>query len=228
MAYRGWADWLPASLEVCSIQLPGRATRFDEPLVTRLDFLIQGVASAMLPHLDRPFMLFGHSMGALLSFEVARFLRRSHDRLPAHLFVSARRAPQLPGNGPIMYNLPDAELREELRRLQGFPEEIYQLPATMDMIIPILRADFEACETYVYSPEPPLACSITALGGLRDRRVGADALRGWGEQTCREFDLRMFPGDHFFLRSSRMLLLRTLTLAITSVESRLVESASPG
>jgi len=205
-----WLDYLPTAIEVCPVQLPGRETRLSEPLFTRMGPLVRAAAQALLPYLDKPFAFFGHSLGALVSFELARYLRREHGLSPVHLFVSGHNAPQLPDRDPPIHDLPEPEFLEELRRLNGTPEEVLQHPELRELIFPILRADFEVCDTYVYEPDDPLNCPISAFGGLRDEHLSREGLEAWREQTIASFSLRMFPGDHFYLNTDRPLLLRAL------------------
>ena len=158
-------------------------------------------------------------MGALIGFELARLLRREHGLMPAHLFVSGRRAPQLPRDSRITYNLPEPEFLEEVRRLDGTPKEVLEHPELMEIVSPLLRADFEVVETYSYVPEPPLDCPITVFGGLRDHDVGRDVLEPWREQTASHFTLRMLPGGHFFLHSDQSLLLSLLSEELLRVRT---------
>lgn len=207
--FRKWRQALPPNVEVCTLQLPGREGRLHEKPFQRLLPLAEAVAEAMLPHLNNPFAIFGHSMGAKIGFEVARYLRKKYELEPVHLFVSGAQAPQLPPTDPPTYNLPQPEFLEELASLNGTPKEVLEHPELLELLIPLLRADFEVVQTYEYLPGPVLTCPITAYGGLQDE-IERDQLEGWGEHTVSSFKLRMLPGDHFFLKSSENLLLRSL------------------
>ena len=217
--YREWGGLLP-TVEVCPVQIPGRGARMFEGCHKSLPLLVETLARDLLPHFDRPFAFFGHSMGALVGFELARLLRREHGLSPSHLFVSGRRAPQLPAEERRLHALPEPEFMEELRLLNGTPREALEHPELMALMAPILRADFQVCETYEYAPARPLDCSVTAFGGLQDR-VTREQLQGWAEQTGGRFLLRMFPGDHFFINESRPLLLQTLVRGLHAVEQEL-------
>ncbi len=208
--YRTWADNLPKTVEVCPIQLPGRGARMMEAPFTQMLPLVRAAAEALLPHLDKPFAFFGHSMGALVSFEVARWLRRRSGPEPIHLFVSGCFAPDIPDPYPL-HDLPDSELLEGLRRLNGMPQEALENAELMRLLLPTLRADCTVTETYNYTDEPPLNCPVSAFGGLQDHLVGRTHLEAWRQQTTASFSLRMFPGDHFFLHSAQPLLLRILS-----------------
>ncbi len=210
-SFRNWSDNLPLSVEVCSVELPGRGFRLMEAAFTSLDPLVQAIADALIPRLDKPFAFFGHSMGGLVSFELTRLLRSKYNLNPVHLFVSARRAPQLPNPEPSIHNLPEHEFLDELRELGGTPQEVLENVELMQLLLPTLRADFTVIETYAYTAEPPLDCPIATFGGLQDREVSYDQLNAWQEQTNAAFSLHMLPGNHFFLHSAQSLLLKLLS-----------------
>lgn len=209
--YRSWGDQLPSHVELYSIEYPGRGSKLRQPAFTRvsamLDFLYEGI----LPLLDKPFAFFGHSMGALLCFELALRLRAQKNLEPRALFVSGRRAPQIKSDEPVTFDLPEDEFISELRRLNGTPKEVLEHPELLQLMMPILRADFELCQTYSFTNAAPLNCPIFVFGGLQDEDVPRENLEGWREQTTSTATVRMFPGDHFFLHSSQSLLLRTLS-----------------
>jgi len=209
--FRTWWNDLPAYVEVCPVQFPGRGTRLMETPFTQLSPLVETLAQALGPLLDKPFAFFGHSLGALVGFELARQLRRQSGAQPVRLFASAARAPQIPPRHRPIHALPDEEFLEELRRLNGTPGEVLEHPELMEIMLPALRADFAVYETYAYSPELPLTCCISSFGGLQDRRVSCDDLGAWREQTTASLSLRMFPGGHFFLNAVQPLLLQVLS-----------------
>jgi medium-chain acyl-[acyl-carrier-protein] hydrolase len=209
--FRSWPEGLPAYVEVCPVQFHGRGTRLMEAPFTRLQRLVEALGQVLVPLLDKPFAFFGHSMGALVGFELARRLRRQSGVQPVRLFVSAASAPQIPSHHRPVHALPEDEFLEELRRLNGTPGEVLEHAELMQIILPILRADFSVYETYAYSPEPPLNSSIFGFGGLQDHRVSRGDLEAWREQTSGSFSLRMFPGDHFFLNTAQPLLLQVLS-----------------
>lgn len=208
--FRGWERRIPPSVEICPVQLPGRERRLREKLFTRARPLVEATAEGILGYLNKPFAFFGHSMGAILGFEIAHLLRTQLNVEPVHLFLSGRRAPQFPGADKISYNLPEAEFREELRRLNGTPVEVLDNPELMQLISPIIRADFEVCQTHENSDRQPLSCPITGFGGLNDNGVSREQIEGWREHTTGPFSLRMLPGGHFFLRESESVLLQVI------------------
>jgi medium-chain acyl-[acyl-carrier-protein] hydrolase len=148
-----------------------------------------------------PYVLFGHSVGALISFELARELRRRRFTLPRRLFLSGRRAPTTSSDKDPVFNLADDAFIAEVMRLNGTPKEVLEHPETRRLFLPVLRADFEIDDTYEYYFEERLSCPITVYGGLQDRDISLESLRAWEEQTSADCKLRMFPGDHFFLLS---------------------------
>jgi medium-chain acyl-[acyl-carrier-protein] hydrolase len=209
--FRSWSANLPNNLEVFAVQLPGREKRFKEPLFNDIASLIEALIPALLPYLDRPFVFFGHSVGALISFEVARQLHGSDYPTPLHLFVSGRRAPHWPAAYPSIHQLPDPEFLEELGRYNGTPEQVLQCTELMNLFLPILRADLTIDETYHYQhSQNLLSCRVSAFGGSEDDRVNYDALAAWREQTCGDFRLRLFPGDHFYLKPQQKELLQAI------------------
>jgi surfactin synthase thioesterase subunit len=211
LIYHGWQDGLPAAVELCACQLPGRGDRLHEQPFMHITPMVEAVAEAITPYLDNPFAFFGHSMGAMIAFELARRLRREHTRQPAHLFVSGRRAPQIPYTEPFTHDLPEPQFFEKLRLLNGTPGEVLEHPELMQLMIPSLRGDFAVVETYTYVPESPLQFPITAFGGMQDPEVSREDLKAWREQTTSSFMLRMMPGDHFFLNTARPTLLGALS-----------------
>jgi medium-chain acyl-[acyl-carrier-protein] hydrolase len=209
--FRSWSAGLPADVEVCPVQYPGRGTRLHEAPFARLSPLVQALAVALAPLLDQPFAFFGHSFGALVGFELVRQLRRQSAAQPARLFVSADRAPHLPTRHRAVHALHEDDFMAELRRLNGTPGPVMDDADLMRIMLPVLRADFAAYETYAYSPEPPLDCAICCFGGVRDQRVSRGELEAWRDQTSAAFSLRMLPGDHFYLHVMEPLLLRLLS-----------------
>jgi medium-chain acyl-[acyl-carrier-protein] hydrolase len=210
-------------LEVCAVRPPGRERRLTERSFRRVGSLVQALADA-LP-VDRvPFALFGHSMGALVCFELARELRRRGALGPLALFVAGRPAPQIIAPDQDLHRRPDAEFVEELRRLGGTPAEALQNADLMELVLEGLRADIELCETYSYTAEPPLDCPITAFAGEVDEIVRTRDVRRWREQTRGRFDLHALPGGHFFVESSREALLATIAADLESPIERTARS----
>jgi medium-chain acyl-[acyl-carrier-protein] hydrolase len=209
-AFRLWAPHIPPTIELCAVQLPGRETRLREPRFNRLAPLTRVLADVLASRFDRPFAFFGHSMGALIGFELARELRRQGQHNLKALFVSARSAPQLPGRERPAYMLPEAEFIARLREYDGTPEAILREPDLLQIVIPLLRDDLAINEAYSYAEEPPLDLPIAAFGGLDDLIVDEISIRAWGQQTSSGFTLRMFPGNHWFLNRAPAAIVQTI------------------
>jgi medium-chain acyl-[acyl-carrier-protein] hydrolase len=175
-----------------------------------MDQLVRLAGEALAPYLDKPFAFFGHSMGALIGFELAHHVVRAYGVQPLHLFVSGRCSPQTK-NDPIDLQQSDSALPEMLRRYNGTPDEVLEDPELMELVLPVLRADLALCKSYVYTPQPPFSFPITAFGGLGDHRIPRHCIEGWREHTSGSFSLRMLPGDHFFINSARLPLLAAIS-----------------
>lgn len=202
------------------MQLPGRGSRFKERAHTSLNSLLDALEGAIAPYLDVPYAFFGHSMGAQVGFELARRLRDSGQRLPACLIVSGRRGPLRPPRDKPIHNLPEPEFREEIRRLNGTPEEALNNPELMDIISPILRADCQAVETWNYRPSQPIDVPVLALGGVKDAQVSVEDLEDWRNVTSGPFTLQLFSGDHFFINHVTESLLGTIRQTLDCVLGR--------
>ncbi len=209
MMFRPWQEFFWPGIEVCPLQIPGHGTRLNEAPFTRMEPLVQAIAGPLREFLDRPFAFFGHSMGAMLAFELAHKLYAEDGVAPSHLFVSGRRAPHRP-LPPALHNLPRQQFLEELRRLKGTPDEVLEHEELLEVVIPLLRADFEVIETYNYIPRAKLPCPVTAFGGLEDYKVGIGDLQAWSELCSGDFALKMLAGDHFFIHKMQQEVLQII------------------
>jgi medium-chain acyl-[acyl-carrier-protein] hydrolase len=215
--YRAWPANLPTT-DVVMMQPPGREGRWSERPFTRLEDMVAAATEAIRPHLTGRYAFYGHSLGALVSFEVARSLRREGAAGPVHLFASAHRSPQLPNPHPEMRTLPDAGFIEQIcQRYGGIPQAVLDNPDLVELMLPCLRADFTVFETYTYADPTPLDCPITAFGGRSDRRVSEGEVAAWRAQTTAAFRYEMFDGDHFFLQNRRDLLLASIMRDLNGV-----------
>ncbi len=197
--FHPWPRVAPPWLDVCAVELPGRGRRLDEPPLRTIPALAAAAGEALVRALEPPFALFGHSMGALLAFELARWLRARGLPPPCHLFVAGHRAPQLPPRGRAIGRLPEPEFVEELRALGGTPPEVLDHPELFALVSPALRADIVACEDYRYADGPPLQAPLSAFGGAGDADVEPAELEAWRAQAGSTFSSQTFPGGHFFL-----------------------------
>lgn len=189
---------LSASVEVLAVQYPGRQDRRHEPAVDNIPDLAEAVFDALRPLGDRPLALFGHSMGAVIGYEVALRMREAGLRSPMHLFASGRRAPSR-DRFQQLHELSDETILSELRTLSGTDAAMLADPEVQAMILPAVRADYRAVETYRYDPTRTLDCPVTVLTGDADPRVSLDEARAWTRHTTATLDIEVFSGGHFFL-----------------------------
>jgi medium-chain acyl-[acyl-carrier-protein] hydrolase len=219
--FLSWPNDLPETVEAYGLQLPGRGERFLDPPEVDMSAIVNGVVAELEPLTDRPYVFFGHSLGALIAFDVARALRRRGARLPLHLIAGAYRAPDVLDTDPPLHQLPDEEFISELARLGGMPDEILKHKEMMELLLPMLRADFTLHETYVYTHEAPLPWTITACGGMLDKDVQRETLEGWRRQATGGFELRMYPGGHFFVKHEQRALVEIAVSALRAGQAHL-------
>lgn len=223
--FRTWSERLSQNIEVCPVQLPGREERLLERPFSNLPVLLDALVPALLPYLDMPYAFFGHSMGSLISFELARYLRQmEYSHMPVYLFVSGHSAPQIPDPNSPTYHLPELEFIKELRHLNGMSEELLQNAEFLQVLMPLLRADFVLCDTYKYIHKKPLPLPISAFAGLQDPKVTHDSMSAWHMQTSgpnasANFRLRFFEGDHFFIHKEGVALLQAISQDLFDVLS---------
>lgn len=208
--YRRWIREAGAGLRVCPVQLPGREGRLREAPHRRMAELVTDLVAGLRPHLNEPYIIFGHSMGASIAFEWALHQQR-HDpsRRPAHLVLSARRPPHVPPPGPLLHPLADEDLRVQLQCLRGTPEAVLSNRELMDLLMPLLRADFELIESHHRPAAAEVDVPCTVLGGLTDE-IPMQTLQDWALHLRRPPQIRLFPGDHFFLHEQRQAVLKLL------------------
>jgi surfactin synthase thioesterase subunit len=211
--YRDWPQLLPVGLEVLAVQLPGRERRFGEPPITDMNALLDALVPAITPLLDLPFALFGHSMGAAIAHGLA--LRLAGEGLPVPYLaaVSGRDSPSRPRRWSSLHELPEAEFLAELRRLGGTPPEVLENRELLELMLPLLRADFELVDSYRPAPGAAtrLPCPVVVYGGAADSETTPEGLAAWVD--CAESGaarVTIFPGGHFFLAEARDALLANL------------------
>ncbi|MFI1017868.1 thioesterase II family protein [Streptomyces sp. NPDC020965] len=217
--YRPVAQALSPRIEVLAVQYPGRQDRRHEPMVDNLGELADQVSAAVLDSVDRPYALFGHSMGATLAFETAVRLERA-GRGPQRVFASGRRAPSRHRDERV-HTLDDDGVVAELRGLSGTDQRIFGDEELLRMVLPAIRNDYYAAETYVYAPGPRLRSPITALAGDSDPKASHDEVRAWSAHTDGDFDLQMYSGGHFYLLDHSAAVLRIINERLSEPASAL-------
>ena len=218
--YREWGEILPPDIEVQAVQLPGREWRLKDEPYDRVRPLVEELATVLKGLFETPFAFFGHSLGAIISFELARELRRRGLAAPERLFLSGNRATHLPRLEMDIHNAPDEVFFEGLRRLEGTPEELLENEGLMKLLLPAMRADFAMAETYEFTPEPPLDMPFSVFGGLGDLSTDRPRLEPWAEHTTAEVKVRIVPGGHFFVNESGDHILRAVFQDLMSVQRR--------
>lgn len=213
-SFNGWRRALPDWVELVKAQLPGREDRKDTPAHTRMEELIPELFPHVEGLLDRPLVLYGHSMGALVAFEVARELRR-RGHAPCALFISGRRAPHRP-LPPLnaMHDLPEQALVDRLLSLGGMLPELLGNRRWRDHFLPTIRADLHLSDVYTYRPEPGLAFPLHAFLGSDDNLVVREDWEKWEEVAAGEFTRGLLPGGHFFAKEAQSELITKLTAMI--------------
>jgi surfactin synthase thioesterase subunit len=220
LVYARWRRILPSWINVQPVELPGRGTRMDEPLHVEPRRLAEQLAAELLhAPLDRGYGLFGHSLGALIAFEVIHVLLARGAPAPTIMFASGTEAPSVRDGSKWRLPLNDEALRDELRSLRGTPAEALDDPEIMRDALPVLRADFLMCGAYEYRRRQPLPCPIQVFGGVDDD-VDREALEAWQCETSASFDIDMLPGHHFFIHSHQTELLSLIVSALARRSER--------
>ncbi|HEY7143737.1 MAG TPA: alpha/beta fold hydrolase [Streptosporangiaceae bacterium] len=200
--FQPWRQAMLPDIAVCPVVLPGREGRIRQRPYRRVEDILDPLCEALQPHACHPYALFGHSMGAVLAYEVARRLGAAGQR-PLCLFASGRRAPQLPARHPPLHRLPDEQFLAAVNVLGGTPPDVIGDSELIRIFLPSLRADFELNETYPGPAGGRLHCPVSALTGDRDPEVNIEEMAAWQDTTDGGFMLRVFSGDHFYLKGAR-------------------------
>ena len=208
--YDEWARTAPDWLQICPIELPGRGWLRREPLFESLNELAKAITSAIYPYTNTPYAIFGHSMGALLAYEIASSLESVGRHLLQKLFVSGSRAPFLPRKRPPVSHLSDVEFLDLIRQMRGTPEEVLTHLEFMDILLPILRSDFVNCDQYRFTLRPSLHVPITTLNGEQDNDIPENDVQLWSRLTIGRFQSFTFPGGHFFIKNCRENIVSTI------------------
>ena len=217
--FRDWPPLLPDDVELVGIQLPGRAFRLKDPAFTEMPKLLDAIEAQVSPHLDEiPYVFWGHSMGALLSFELMRRYQAQGRVMPRLAILSARRAPHLTGNPMNVGAMTDDEFIDELRKMGGTPDEIIDNKRLMNLVLPSLRADFEILYNWEHQDGPSLKLPLRVVGGLADTPIAEADLQAWDRYTEADCSTHMFAGDHFYLHDAQAELLPWLSDVLSKLQ----------
>ncbi|MBB5885484.1 thioesterase [Xanthomonas sp. LMG 8992] len=201
-----FAAWRPAlhpSVEICALQLPGRGARIAEAPIASMQTLLRAMAPAITQQGSLPFAFFGHSVGALIAFELARYLRLHGIAGPRHLFASGCQAPRFRSPSRQLRQLSDADFIEELRHYNGTPAEVLESRELMSLMLPAIRADFTLAEDYAYRPGPLLQVPLSVYAGRQDDNKGHGQVEGWAKETSAACRTTWFDDGHFFINTQR-------------------------
>ena len=217
LSFRTWPEKFPWNIQVCAVQLPGRESRIREPFIRRVSEVIDRLSEELLPAIDGPVALLGHSLGARIAFESARRLRSRYGaHKVVHLFVSGCSAPHLRSGHDPIYNLPDNKFMERLADFGGTPQDVLANREIMQFLTPRLRADFELDDTYTFEPDLPLECPITAWTGDADDLVSPESMEAWREHTQAAFSGQVLRGGHFAFYEQENLVLAQVRRALSA------------
>ncbi|MGK5049774.1 thioesterase II family protein [Janthinobacterium sp. GB4P2] len=216
-SYMPWQRDIDASVEICAIQMPGRERRMFDLPVTSLPELVSTIATTISQEEYLDFAFFGHSFGAFLAFEVAKYCDRMNLVLPKHLFLSGCVAPQY-RRASRLHELSDIDLIEELRSYNGTPPELLENEELMALVLPVIRADSALAGNYEYTDTSPLPIPFTVLAGNQDKHVPLPETQSWSELTTGSCDFRTFEGDHFFIRSQYNAVMKLLNSVLKDIK----------
>lgn len=197
-SYHNFVKNAPAEINIIPVEIPGRGSRFREQLLTNIHEIADDVFSQICDGLDVPYGIYGHSMGSLLGYLVTKRILAKGLPAPLHLFFTGASAPSVEKDTVMRYLLPKEEFRAELKQLGGSPDEILSDDNLMDFFEPILRADFEAVETYDYQPTEPFSLPVHIIIGTNEKVTYEDAIK-WQEETLQKIKVQQLPGGHFFI-----------------------------
>lgn len=221
--FHSWQAYFPVDIQICPVELPARAARINDSMPPSVTELVDRFLEESASYLDRPFSVFGHSLGALISFELIRAMQDRRMLSPARFFASACQAPQVFRRPRPIHQLADSEFVQALREIDGTPDEVLGHQELLRVLLPMLRADFRLADTYRYVPGGPLACAITAVGGREDHSISRGDLVAWHSQTTGPFNLRMVSGTHFFLRHHGNKVAKMIATVLTESQSTAIK-----
>ncbi|MDN3487082.1 alpha/beta fold hydrolase [Pseudoalteromonas sp. APC 3224] len=199
--FYSWASKLPACVELVAIQLPGRGNRFNESPYSNMDDLIQSLLVDFKSIMDKPYILFGHSLGSRVAFELMNQIKQEDLRLPIHFVASGSKGPNCHPRKEPIHHLPAKEFIHELSNLNGTPKEVLKNKEIMELYLPTLRADFQMAHEYIYKCDDVFNCPISVLGGEQDIDITLSDLESWGKHFQAPYNVHILPGDHFFVDS---------------------------
>ncbi|OCQ21030.1 hypothetical protein A7985_14700 [Pseudoalteromonas luteoviolacea] len=217
--YANWAEKLSDDIQVVAVQPPGRSNRFFEPAFDSMGALIDDLLPRFIEQIDGQYMIFGHSLGSRVAYELITRLKKRGVQLPEHFFASGSRAAHLPCHDHEYHEMKDEAFIKKLEELNGTPKEVLENKELVNMILPTLRADFKIADSY-RAEMKKLPCSATIYSGRLDSSISMENLKAWRELFAEINAVKIFPGDHFFINSSEDMVLDHLTKVIETVGTK--------
>jgi medium-chain acyl-[acyl-carrier-protein] hydrolase len=197
--FHPWRKLLRTDIEIRTLEYPGHGSRLGEPLLGTIEEMARSAADQLTQDQGVPYALFGHSMGSLVAFETCRVLASRGAAMPSLLIACGHNGPRVLRAAPPVHNSSHDTFVAHLRTLGATPPDVFNTPDLLELMLPILRSDFRACETYSAAERPPIPLPIAVYGGLGDKDTSRNALLAWQEETSGPCVVRMFPGGHFFI-----------------------------
>lgn len=198
--YYDWSNFIRSEINIYILNLPGRGKKYLEKSFEEFNVLLDNLLIDIEDLLDKPFIIFGHSMGALIGFELSRRIFEMYNKKPEHLYVSSYPSPEIINNNLVENNISDDELITKLKELNGTPKEIFQHKRFLKLLLPVIRADFKLLNSYSYKELAPLSCPITSIIGSHDN-ISVELAKEWYKHSVAVFSLQIFRGDHFYLNN---------------------------
>lgn len=218
--YHSWPDLLPDEIEMIAIQYPGHIKSLQAKLFNRMSELVEAIYDQIKGCMDKPYAFFGHSMGAMITYDLAQYICTKKAPPPVHLFQAARRAPHIQSIQPALHSMSTAEIISVMRSFRMLPEEVINNEYILQLILPGIIADFEMVETWQYNPHSsPLPIPITAFCGVNDNQAAHNDMEEWRKHTVKEFNIFIYPEQHFFIHNEqvRRNMLQVLINTLTAV-----------
>ncbi len=222
VTYKYFVDNLPEFVEVCPVELPGRGTRMGEKLIDNIEEILARITENIGSYLDKPFVFFGHSMGALISYELTKKVKDKYNACPQKLYISAHKAPFLERGGPIMHKLERESFVNELKKMNGIANELLEHTELMDLMIPIIKNDYAVCENYTYQGKEKINVPITAFGGRYDKDIHENDLIKWAEVTNHDFNHYLIEGGHFFITKEKENFIKLFTNILAHDNAKII------
>ncbi|WP_040496625.1 thioesterase II family protein [Fulvivirga imtechensis] len=204
----------PEFVEVIPVELPGRGSRADEALLTNIYDLAEDVFFSIKNKLDKPYILYGHSMGGLLAYLTAKLIIKNFSSEPLHMFITGCTAPSTRDKS-YLHLLSKEDFIKKLKELGGCPEEILNNGDILDFFEPIIKADFQAVESFEYQQTTPFDIPLTLMFGMSEK-VTQSEMREWQKETTRSIDIIQMPGDHFFINQFGFQIIKVIARKISN------------